>query len=181
MRTPDDIYDEWLVVRGRDGEEAALRELVERWQPKLLRHALRLTDGADAAGDVVQEAWVAILRGLRRLDDPACFRRWVYQIVTRKCADAVRERQRRRATTSSLAAEPAARTPPNSDDNQIAALRRGMQQLPAEVKSLLAMFYLDGLGVREIAAALSLPEGTVKSRLYYARQELKHILERNER
>ena len=147
MRTPDDIYDEWLVVRGRDGEDAALRELVERWQPKLLRHALRLTDGADAAGDVVQEAWVAILRGLRRLDDPACFRRWAYQIVTRKCADAVRERQRRRATTSSLAAEPADRTPAGrDDDDEIAALRRGMQQLPAEVKSLLAMFYWTAWG-----------------------------------
>ena len=106
MRTSDDIYDELLVLRLQDGDSAALDELVQRWQPRLLRHAQRLTGLPDAASDVVQAVWVAILRGLNGLGDPACFRRWAYQIVTYKCADWVRERQRDRAGSGPLAAEP---------------------------------------------------------------------------
>jgi RNA polymerase sigma-70 factor (ECF subfamily) len=82
MRDPEDIHDEWLVLRCQEGDAAALTELVERWQPRLWRQAMRLTDNSDAAGDVVQQAWVAIIRGLGRLSDAACFRRWAYQIVT---------------------------------------------------------------------------------------------------
>ena len=49
MRDPEDIHDEWLVLRCQDGDAAALAELVERWQPRLWRHAMRLTDDRDAA------------------------------------------------------------------------------------------------------------------------------------
>jgi RNA polymerase sigma-70 factor (ECF subfamily) len=181
MRTPDDVYDEWLVTCCQSGDERAWGELVSRWQERLLRHAARLTGEADSAADVMQDAWVAILRGLRRLDDPACFRRWAYLIVTHKCADAIRERQQNRAALNALAAEPQDSRPAEDDSqDDIARLRAALRQLPAEVRTLLAMCYLDGLSLREIAVSLALPEGTVKSRLYYARQELKQLLERNE-
>jgi RNA polymerase sigma factor (sigma-70 family) len=184
MRDPEDIHDEWLVLRCQDGDAAALAELVERWQPRLLRHAHRLTGTPDGAGDVVQQAWIAIIRGLDRLSDAARFRRWAYQIVTYKCADWVRERQRERAQSSELADEPALQATheneaANSDRaDDIAVLRSTLQQISPDRRAALSMFYLEQMSLSEIAEALSLPLGTVKSRLHYAKQELKAALER---
>lgn len=187
MRDPEDIHDEWLVLRCQDGDAAALAELVERWQPRLWRQAMRLTDNTDAANDVVQQAWVAIIRGLGRLSDAACFRRWAYQIVTYKSADWVRERQRERAQTNALAADPvaqpsqehSARDGDYADD--VAVLREALKRISPDRRTALAMFYLEQMSLAEIAHALSLPLGTVKSRIHYAKQELKSILERTKR
>lgn len=179
MRTPDDIYDELLVLRRQSGDDAALVELVQRWQPRLMRHAQRLTGAPDAAGEVVQSAWLAILRGLHRLEDPACFRRWAYRIVTHKCADWVRARQRGRASTTQLSSEPIDEdTSEKSPPDDSAMLTEALKQLPLDHKAVLSMFYLDEMPLMEIAEALSLPVGTVKSRLHYAREKLKVILER---
>ena len=72
----DPAYDELLVLRSQDGDRGALDELVNRWQGRFFRHACRLTANPDSARDAVQEAWIAIVRGLRRLDDPARFGPW---------------------------------------------------------------------------------------------------------
>lgn len=179
MRTPDDIHDEWVVLRCQSGEIAALVELVHRWQSRLLRYALRLTGDSDAANDVVQSAWVAILRGLRQLDDPARFRRWAYQITTYKCADWVRQRQRDRARAVPLAIEPIdEKEPVEESEDDTAVVRQALRQLPADHRIVLSMYYLDDMPIEEIAESLSLRMGTVKSRLHYARLKLKIILER---
>ena len=184
MRTPEDIHDEWVVLRCQEGDAAALGELVERWQPRLLRHALRLTGTADGAADVVQAAWLAIIRGLGKLNDAACFRRWAYRIVGFKAADWIRGRQRDRALAGTLAAEGG--DPGKTDDeaqnkqDDIAVLRAAMKQLSPEQKTILSMFYLEEMSLAEIAHVLAVPLGTVKSRLHYGRLALKEILERSE-
>lgn len=179
MRTLDDIRDEWLVLRCQESDTAALAELVERWHPRLLRHAQRLTGLPDAAGDVVQATWVAILLGLSRLDDPACFRRWAYQIATHKCADWVRERQRDRSGSLTPTAEPIdEKSTVESMQDDTSMIREELKHLPADSRAILSMHYLDELSLAEIADSLSLPIGTVKSRLHYARLKLKGNLER---
>lgn len=91
-RTPEDIQDELLVLQCQEGDRAAFRSLITRWQPRLRRLAWRLTSERETARDVVQDAWLAIVRGLGRLDDPARFRSWAYRIVSNKCADWTRRR-----------------------------------------------------------------------------------------
>ncbi len=86
----DRALDELLVLRCQDGDGGAMDELVRRWHGRLLRHAWHLTRREDAASDVTQDAWVGIVRGIRRLSDPAMFRVWAYRIVTHKCADWMR-------------------------------------------------------------------------------------------
>jgi RNA polymerase sigma factor (sigma-70 family) len=179
MRAAEDVRDELLVMRCQDGDHQSLIALVNRWHPRLLCHAMRLTREHEAATDVVQDAWVAIVRGIRRLDDPARFAPWVYRIVTNKCADWTRQRRRARATLVPLTAEPAAReVPPEKSNDDAAALREAIGQLAHEQQTILSLFYVDELSIRNIAEALSLPAGTVKSRLYYARNSLKEVVER---
>ena len=182
MRTPDDIHDELLVLRCQDGNTAALSELVAKWQPRILRHAMRLTANRDAAADVSQAAWLAIIRGIDRLNDPACFRRWAYRIVAFKSADWIRNRQQDRTFAGPIATEPSDyRTTgtAHGDEDDIAAIRLAMMRLTPDQKSILSMFYLEDMPLAEIAEAMSLPLGTIKSRLHYARQALKDTLTRS--
>ena len=177
------VFDELLVLRCQDGETNAFEELVGRWQRKLLRHALHLTGDADGANDVVQESWFAIVRGIGRVDDPARFPSWAYRIVTHKAADWIRKRQRRRAVEDALedALEPPRPiVPQDSANDELDALRAALRNLPRDARVVLSLHYLEGLGVRDMARALGIPAGTVKSRLFNARNKLKQVLERKE-
>jgi RNA polymerase sigma-70 factor (ECF subfamily) len=174
------IFDEYLAASARAGDRAAFAQLAERWQPKLLAHAFRLTGEHEIARDVVQEAWMDIVRGLSRLDDARAFPAWAYRIVTCRTADMIRARQRGRRLDEAFAAEP-------RDENAAAAkveagadgepLRAAMSDLPAEQRAAVALFYIEDFSVAEIAAALNIPAGTVKTRLMHARRKLRAALE----
>lgn len=181
-RDAESILNELLVLRSQDGDAAALEQLIRRWHEPLLRHASRLTGSVnDEARDVLQNAWMAIVRNLRRLDDPAHFRAWAYRIVTNKCADRVRARQReRRLNENARRSLSRDEVNHNHASDDIGQLRSALRALPDDRRLLLSMHYLDGLSVGEIAIALSLPPGTVKSRLFHAREQLRHTLERIE-
>lgn len=181
-RTQDDIQDELLVLRCQDGDGEALRSLVARWQPRLGRLAWRLTAEREAARDIVQDAWLAIVRGLKRLDDPARFRVWAYRIVSNKCADWIRRRSVQRSVARELRDTATTQTGGAATDRQsaddVGRLRAALDELPDEHRAVVSLHYLDGLGVAEIAAVLDVPKGTVKSRLYHARDRLKQAMER---
>ncbi|WP_376694199.1 RNA polymerase sigma factor [Wenzhouxiangella sp. EGI_FJ10409] len=173
MRTGKErALDAYLAASARTGSRSALDKLAGRWQRKLLAHAHRMTGEADLAADVVQEAWTDILRGIGRLDDVNAFPAWAFRIVTRRCARAIRGRQRRRAGTAALARDAG---PTTGDDGghenraDLAVIRRAMAELPAEQRAALGLFYLEGLRVAEIAVALDVAPGTVKTRLMHAR------------
>lgn len=172
--------DAYLAASARVGDRSALNRLAQRWHPKLLGHAYRLTGERDLAADITQEAWLAIIRGIGGLNDTAAFAAWSFRIVTHRCARAIRGRQRRRAGQTTLAAQDG----PTSDDTaghegraELAVVSRAMAELPAEQRATLGLFYLEGLRVAEIAVALSVPTGTVKTRLMHARRKLRAKLE----
>jgi RNA polymerase sigma-70 factor (ECF subfamily) len=177
----EEVLDELLVLRCQAGDRWAAERLAQRWHPRLLRHAWRLTGEAEAAADAVQEAWVAIVRGLGRLDDTARFRAWAYRITGNKCRDWIRRRRRTRRVRERLAREPRPRAveeePAASEERAERRLARALEALPAERRALLAMFYSEGLSVREISAALDIAVGTVKSRLFHGRRDLRRCLE----
>jgi RNA polymerase sigma-70 factor (ECF subfamily) len=173
---PGQPADELLVLRCQDGEAEALAELVSRWHRPLWRHAYRLTGREEAAWEVAQEAWLSIVRGLRRLDDPARFRPWAYRIVTHKASDWIRKHQRMRQRRRGLDTQmPAAADV--KDDQPLEDLHAALRRLGARQRVILSLRYLEELSVAEIAAILSIPAGTVKSRLHAAREELKRIWE----
>ncbi len=174
-RDLEHVLDEYLVLQCRAGSRAAARQLIGRWSPRLLRHAGRTLNSADAAADIVQETWISALRSLGRLDDPARFPAWLYAIATRKCVDHIRKASRGRRLAAGLMAEPLPAPPAGSDVKLdfAAALRR----LPADQRLVASLFYGEDLSLEEVAAAAGVPLGTVKSRLHHARQFLKQVLE----
>ena len=170
--------EEYLVTEARAGDRRALADLVRLRGPRLLVHATRLLEDRDAARDAVQEAWVEIVRGLPRLRDAAAFPVWATRIVSRRCAATIRTRQKGRAIVEGL--RPL--TPDLADDPAEAgdtnrALHRAIAALPAEQAATIALFYLEDMRLAEVATALDIPLGTVKSRLSNARAALRTILE----
>lgn len=137
------LLDAYLAAAARTGDRRALGRLVERWQPKLLGHAYRLTGEADLAADMAQEAWIEVMRGIARLDDTAAFPAWAMRIVTRRCARAIRSRQRRRAGNAAYAREPAPRaeSPGRAEARaDLAPLHRAMARLPGDQRAALGLF-----------------------------------------
>lgn len=175
-RDRGDVLDELLVLRCQGGDARALEILAGRWHPRVLRHAVHLTGDSEAAQDVAQETWIAIARGIRRLQDPARFRSWAYKIVVHKSRDWIRREQAGRRALHRVAerSDPAS---PGGRTEDVARMMAALAELPADQRTILSWFYVEEMSVREIAEALSIPEGTVKSRLYHARNALRMCLE----
>lgn len=181
-RTDEDIQDELLVLHCQEGDGIALRELIGRWGPRFGRLAWRFTGEREAARDVTQDAWLAIVRGIKRLDDPARFRSWAYRIVHRKCVDWTRRRVLQRRVTDDLRDAAAAASKERWSESERAdvvdRMREALMDLPDGQRAILSMHYLDGMSVAEIAGVLAVPKGTAKSRLFHARERLRIVLER---
>lgn len=179
-RTPDTILDELLVLESQGGNEVALAQLVSRWHPRLLAHALRLVGDTDGAGDVVQEAWIGIVRGIGRIDDPAKFSGWARRIVANKAADWIRHRRIDRRTTRLDAAAAAESKATEQSAVASRSVRDAIAGLDNAHRAVVILHYMEDFGVAEIAAVLDIPVGTVKSRLHTARERLRQALERSE-
>ena len=167
---------EYLVICAQDGDRAAFGQLTRLWQADLLRHARRLSDDAEQARDILQDAWLDIVRGLNRLHAPGAFPAWAYRIVSRKAAVRVKVHQGERRLGQALSAELAgARVEGEAEAearSDFAAIRRAMAQLPDAQRVTLALHHQDGLTVSEISVVLGVPAGTVKTRLMHARRKL---------
>ncbi|HUG11502.1 MAG TPA: sigma-70 family RNA polymerase sigma factor [Opitutaceae bacterium] len=181
---PKQVLTELLVLSAQGGSEAAFRDLHGLWTADLRRMALVRVERPEAAEEVLQDAWLAIARGIHRLDDPACFPRWAFRIVERRCTDWIRRTTvaRRRELDAENAAHELAPVPANDASaaeprDEVVALRSAVSRLPAEARNLLHLFYELGRSVGEIAEILGIPTGTVKSRLFSVRESLKQQLE----
>ena len=161
--------DIFQVGQAAAGDRRAFDLLYRRWHPRFLRLASRLTGHPDQAQDVLQDAALTIARDIHKLEDPSKFSAWAYTIIRRRAADyintAVRQRKSERPVT-------ATDTELSEDD---LALRQALSRLPEMDRLMLVLFYQDGFKGSEIAAALGIPLGTVKSRLFKARRDLKSI------
>ncbi len=170
--------DEWLVANARLGDRRAFAALVLRWQKKLLAHAWRLLRDDEAAKDSVQDGWAQIVRGLSGLKDERLFGPWAYRIVSRRCARAVGGLAARRRLAEALASEP---EPAWVEADPIESrLRSAIAALPPGQQAAIALYHLEEMSVAEVAVALDVPAGTVKTRLMHARLKLRAALEGDE-
>ncbi|WP_416876815.1 RNA polymerase sigma factor [Litorimonas sp.] len=163
-----DTYQAFLASKG---DRNAFEGLYKRWHPKGIRLAQRLTGNAEEAKDVLQEASMTIARNIHRLEKPEQFSAWAYTIVRRRAADHIRSTIK--AREASVRAARYQESPPQSCAETDLSLRQVLSHLPSEERALLTLFYVDGFTGRDIAQALGIPLGTVKSRLFKARENLK--------
>jgi len=169
--------DEYQVLLAQDGDKRAFELLYKRWHPKLYKFAYRLIGDRDGAQDVMQDAALTIAKNIGRLKDPKTFSSWAYVIVRRRSADYIARAVKARRIKTELENHPEPVGPIGPDDRL--SLKQALARLSVTDRSILELFYRDGMTGPEIASALSIPIGTVKSRLFAAREKLKSIYDIN--
>ena len=163
------IEDQLLVMDAQDGDSEAMEKLVRRWQKKLWQYVFRLTSDIHAAWDITQQCWLEIIKGLKKLNDPACFRPWAYRIATNKSIDWLKNKSKDQHINLDLVEVGCDR-----EKNDLGA-EELVQRLKDESRTVLILYYFEQLTISEISFALNIPAGTVKSRLHSARKELKEL------
>ena len=171
--SPEVRADELLAIRCQLGERDAFSALITRWHEPIWRYLRRLTNSDDAAADLAQDTWLKVMRGIASLREPASLRPWLFGIARRVAMDRLR-RQYTRAEEADVSLEDLPAPGIDADlESDLSALESGMDSLPLRERETLALFYLRELTIEEIAALLSVPAGTVKSRLFRARNLLR--------
>ena len=193
------LSDREAVARAQKGDRDAFRLLVERYQGRAYRLALRVLRDEEQARDTVQDALLKAYVNLGSFEGRSSFYTWLYRLVMNLCLDAKRRDHsaqlvetpepadlERLATAESRSADhDAFREHEEAPDTALgrlelrAALARAIEALPDAARETLVLRELEGLSYAEIADALDIPKGTVMSRLHYARRRVQELLRRS--
>lgn len=169
---PGELFDELLVVMAQQGDRRAVERLFERWNMRLIRAARRYCGNEDAARDLAQDCWIAIVKRLHAVRDPARFRSFAFAVLHRRGADYLRKTYREREVLAQQE-PPAAQA---SAPPERIAIAEAFAALPPDQRLAAHLHFVEGLTLAEIAEVESIPEGTAKSRLFHARRKLKAAL-----
>lgn len=167
--------DELLAIRCQLGEPAAFDDLISRWQGPLWAFIRRLAGNDDAAGEILQDVWIRVLRGIPRLREASKLRAWLFGIARRTLMDRLRE-QYARAPSVDVDVEEIAVDSSVDEVDELAVLEDALDDLPLIEREAVTLFYLEELSLNEIAETLAVPVGTVKSRLHRARRLLRQAV-----
>ena len=173
------IYCELLVLRCRRGQKDALEELVSSWEKKLFYYIRRLVEDEQDSWQILQETWVKVLQGITRLREPRKLPAWLYSIARMTALSHLRSRYSEQALLNShedVSSTGNCESDLTFDDAE--QVHYGLGKLSLQHRDVLTLFFLRDLTVQEIAQVLDVPDGTVKSRLYYARRALRTVLEK---
>jgi RNA polymerase sigma-70 factor (ECF subfamily) len=172
--------DATLVARARRGDEAAFEQLMLRHQRYIFNLAYRVLDDYTEAEDITQEAFVRVWRGLSSFRGQARFTTWLYRIVHNLCLNRLPRLRRELLQTEPLEEVLADPNPSPADlfeaRERLGFLHTQLDRLPEKYRLVLTLRYLQHLSYAEVAAALDVPMGTVKTHIHRARHLLRERL-----
>ncbi len=167
-----------LARAAQAGSRQAFDRLVVRHADDVVRTAYVIVGDPDDANDVAQDAFISAYRGLDGYQPTAPFGAWLHRIAVNRSYDYLRRRQRQGAlidgmmAASSGAEEDAAVRDARRDDER-AAVRELIDELDPKGRAVVALRFLRGMSIKEVAATLDVPEGTVKRRLHDALKRMR--------
>jgi len=179
--------DGWLVAHVREGDLEALGELYKRYKTQVYRTALAITHDERAAEDILQDAFLRVYTYADRIDETVPLGPWLYRVTVNlsySWTNRVKRWWHFFQDTLDRWALPVHNHPEALAEDQEwrQVLQQAVDALPSTHRVVVILHYLEGLSLKEIADIVNAPEGTVKSRLHYARESLrKAILEREHR
>jgi RNA polymerase sigma-70 factor (ECF subfamily) len=169
-----------LVMRCQMGDDAAYRELVDRYSPRLRYFLRKRLPHGDRADDLLQEVWLDVFRQLPRLHDAGAFAAWIYQIARGKAILDLRRNGRMPQSTDDLESIVSADEPAFSPEDA-ERVHAGLDKLNDEHREVLLLRFLEDLSYDQIGRVIGCPVGTVRSRLHYAKRALARLLEEDDK
>lgn len=181
--------DELLVKRAQRGDLAAFDQLVERYKQRLYATIYHMTSNHEDANDLLQETFVKAHQSLRKFKGRSSFYTWVYRIAVNRTINFLK-RGRRRGFFSFDAMDSGIHTDPDFVElmshetprreaglNELQQrLNEALQKLSESHRAVVVMHDIQGMTHADIAKVLKTSEGTIRSRLFYARQQLQGLL-----
>ncbi|HEY3415216.1 MAG TPA: sigma-70 family RNA polymerase sigma factor [Armatimonadota bacterium] len=170
--TEDDYQESRWIVRARIGDDAAFTYLLSRYRARAVRLATQVLRRPDEAEDAAQEAFIRAFKGIRAFRGDSRFSTWFFHIVLRVCLD--RRRLKRWDAEIQWDDTLPLSSPPDKADTRI-VVRELLDRLSPALRAALVLRELEGLEYEEIAEALGIPVGTVRSRLNAARGRFREM------
>ena len=182
--------DRKLVALAQKGDTAAFDQLVTKYSPRLYGMVYHMTSHKEDANDLLQDVFAKAYRSLARFKGKSSFYTWIYAIGTNMTLNFLKKRKRRMALSlddvdsgiqndeAMVDIAHAANPRHQSDVNELQKkLNEAMQSLSDDHRAVVTMFDIQGIPHAEISKILKVSEGTVRSRLFYAHQQLQGHLE----
>lgn len=179
--------EQQLIRQAAEGQEQAFEQLVLRHQKGIYNLTLRMTGNQDDAYDLTQESFLRAWKSLAAFQFESSFSTWLYRIATNLCIDFLRRQKRGKVISLQMMEDESEQPLPLPDpkpgpEQQVLeqenreTVAGALQELEPEYRMALTMRVIDGLSYQEIAAALEIKEGTVKSRIARAREKMRQKL-----
>jgi RNA polymerase sigma-70 factor (ECF subfamily) len=175
-------HESSLIARARAGDEAAYTALVEAHQHRVYGLALRIVGRAEDAEEVAQDAFLRAWRALPEFRGEAAFGTWLHRIASRLALDRRARVAQRARHEEPVEAPPEVAAEAGAGPGEAAgSLDRLLDNLSAQARAAVVLYYYEDRSVAEVAVALGAPEGTVKTLLSRARATLREAMGREQR
>lgn len=178
-----DHQEQSWIASARNGDEAAFGELVQKYQKRVYALTVRMCPTPELAEEAAQEAFLSAWQGLPFFRGDAAFSTWLYRLASNACVDLLRKERRHQGTsldddTAGAEIPDTKPTPEEAAETKElrAQIEAGLRQLSPEHRAVLILREIQQLNYEEIADALSLDLGTVKSRISRGRRQLRDFL-----
>jgi RNA polymerase sigma-70 factor, ECF subfamily len=182
MSAEPDATDAALIERVRLNDLEALGEIFDRHYAAVYRTAAFITGESAAADDIAQECFLRVHRYAGRIDTNLPLGPWLYRVTVNLSYTYITRQRRRKIPLGDVIdrlMSPAAQWPDHAAEHHEMEneLQQAIRDLGVNQRAVVVMHYLNGLSLEEIADALDCPIGTIKSRLHYARENLRKSLQ----
>ncbi|MCZ6834682.1 MAG: RNA polymerase sigma factor [Planctomycetota bacterium] len=174
-----------LIAQAKAGDGDAIAALIRSHQDALFAFILRMSQRPDVAEDIVQEAFVRVLKNIDRFDERFRFSTWLFTIARRLYVNAAQKRRPAYDSDMVAASEGKAKTPAGlnsrceSLENARDVIDSALSCLSEQQREIILLFHQQNWPITEIANHLNMPEGTVKSHLHRARKRMRRTIEAN--
>ena len=182
-----EINEKKLIARATSGDPAAFNSLMQQHEGRMYAVALRMCANREDAQDCLQEAMLRIYRAISGFKGESSFATWVYHITMNTCLDELRKRKNRQSTSLDnlldmgwLPTDETNVPEKHAIRNESRrALQSAIANLPEDMRSAIVLRDIEGLSYDEIAQALGINIGTIKSRISRGREKLREKLKEN--
>ena len=168
---------ETIVHRCKEGERAAFEELFDMYQPRLKYYVRRLDSKGANADDILQDIWLIVFKKIHKLKDVQSFAVWLYRIARNKVYSGFRRKNR-------FVRLPEEDYPVSGGDGPVfdaddaEKLHRALNELKPYHREVLTLCFIEQMSYQSIANVIDCSVGTVRSRIFYAKQSLRQEMER---
>ena len=168
---------EKIVHRCQDGERAAFEELFEMYQPRLKYFVRRLDDGGANIEDILQDIWLTVIKKIHTLKDAQAFAVWLYRITRNKVYDGFRRKEILVRLPEDDEFPVSGSVEPVFEAHEAEQLHKALNTLKPPHKEVLTLCFLEQMSYQSIADVVGCSIGTVRSRIFYAKQSLREEME----